>query len=197
MSSLRGLRIVPLTPDRWDDFEALFGPRGAVAGCWCMWWRVEKRSDWERNKGAGNRRSFKSVVRRGDEPGLLAYHDRRAVGWCAVAPREEYPSLERSRVAARVDDRPVWSVSCLFIHKDFRRRGVSVALLRSAADFVRRRGGTIVEGYPTIPKKNDVPGVFVFTGWLAAFERAGYKEVARRSETRAVMRRRLRPSSRG
>ena len=125
---------------------------------------------------------------------VLAYHDGQAVGWCAVAPREEYPSLERSRVAARVDDLPVWSVSCLFIHKDYRRHGLSVALLRAAADFVRERGGTIVEGYPVIPRNDDMPAVFAFHGLRAAFEKAGFKEVARRSETRAVMRRRLRPS---
>ena len=84
----RGLRIVSLTPDRWDDFETLFGPRGAVAGCWCMWWRVKKRSDWERGKGARNKSLFKAVVRRGDEPGLLAYHDGRAVGprWTCRSP---------------------------------------------------------------------------------------------------------------
>ena len=190
--SLR-FRFEALTPERWDDFAELFGPRGAVGGCWCMWWRVKKRSDWERDKGAANKRAFKKVAQRGAEPGVLAYHQRQAVGCCAVARREEYPSLERSRVAARVDDRPVWSVSCLFIHKDHRRAGLSVALLKAAADFVRERGGTIVEGYPVIPKNDNMPGVFAFTGLYPAFIRAGFKEVARRSETRAVMRRRLRP----
>ena len=34
--------IHPLTPDRWDDLEALFGPRGAYGGCWCMFWRVSR-----------------------------------------------------------------------------------------------------------------------------------------------------------
>jgi GNAT superfamily N-acetyltransferase len=190
--SLR-FRFEALTPERWDDFAELFGPRGAVGGCWCMWWRVKKRSDWERDKGATNKRAFKRVVQRGAEPGVLAYHQRQAVGWCAVARREEYPSLERSRVAARVDDRPVWSVSCLFIHKDHRRSRRSVAVLKAAADFVRERGGTIVEGYPVIPKNDNMPGVFAFTGLYPAFLRAGFEEVARRSETRAVMRRRLRP----
>ncbi len=189
----RGFRFEPLTPDRWDDFAELFGPRGAVGGCWCMWWRVKKRSDWDRVKGVTNKRAFKKIVQRGGEPGVLGYHEGRAVGWCAIAPREHYPPLERSRVAARVDDKPVWSVSCLFIHKDYRRRGLSVALLKAAADFVRERGGTIVEGYPVIPKTDEMPGVFAFTGLYPAFVRAGFKEVARRSETRAVMRRRLRP----
>jgi len=191
-SRLSGCRFEPLTDDRWDDFAELFGPRGGVGGCWCMGWRVKKRSDWNRDKGGANKRKFRKVVRDGAEPGVLAYHEGRAIGWCAVARREEYPSLERSRVAARVDDKPVWSVSCLFIHKDHRRCGLSVALLKAAADFVRERGGTIVEGYPVIPKKVEMPGVFAFTGLYAAFERAGFKEVARRSETRAVMRKGVR-----
>ncbi len=193
---LASCRFLPLTAKRWADFETLFGPRGGVAGCWCMWWRVQKRSDWERDKGGNNKRAFRRVVKRGSEPGILAYYGRRPVGWCAVAPREEYPSLERSRVAARVDDKPVWSVSCLFLHKDYRRCGLSVALLEAAAGFVRERGGRIVEGYPVIPKKSEMPGVFAFTGLYPAFEKAGYREVARRSATRAVMRRALRPSRR-
>ena len=162
-----------------------------------MWWRVKKRSDWDRVKGAANKRAFKKIVQRGTEPGVLAYHEGRAVGWCAIAPREDYPPLERSRVAARVDDKPVWSVTCMFIHKDYRRCGLSVALLKAAAGFVREHGGTIVEGYPVIPKKDEMPAVFAFTGLHAAFERAGFKEVARRSATRAVMRRHLRPSRSG
>ncbi|MBM4430292.1 MAG: GNAT family N-acetyltransferase, partial [Chloroflexi bacterium] len=32
-----------LTPERWADFEELFGPRGAAGGCWCMWWRLTQR----------------------------------------------------------------------------------------------------------------------------------------------------------
>ncbi len=33
------IRIAPLTGENWPDLEALFGPRGAVGGCWCMYWR--------------------------------------------------------------------------------------------------------------------------------------------------------------
>jgi GNAT superfamily N-acetyltransferase len=101
--------------------------------------------------------------------------------------------LENSRVAARVDSKPVWSVVCLFISREHRNRGVSVALLRAAADYAKKKGGRIVEGYPVEPKQDPMPDVFAYTGLASAFRRAGYREVARRTPTRPVMRRALRP----
>jgi len=102
-------------------------------------------------------------------------------------PREKFPALERSRVSARIDDQPVWSITCFFIHKNYRRKGLSLALLRAAVDYVREQGGKIVEGYPVEPKKPQ-PGAFVWTGLASAFRQAGFQECARRSETRPLMR---------
>jgi len=77
------------------------------------------------------------------------------------------------------------------VRKDYRRRGVSAALLRAAVDYVRERGGEIVEGYPVEPRKPQVPDVYAFHGLAAAFRGAGFSEVARRSETRPIMRLRI------
>jgi GNAT superfamily N-acetyltransferase len=178
----------PLTPDRWADFERLFGPRGACGGCWCTVWR-QSRADFDRNKGDGNRRLMLDLVESGEPPGILGYLGDEPVGWCAVARREDYPALERSRVLKPVDDTPVWSVSCLFVHKDHRKKGVSVGLLRAAVEFVRQRGGAVVEGYPVVPKSDDMPPVFAWTGLESAYRAAGFTEVARRSDTRPIMRR--------
>jgi GNAT superfamily N-acetyltransferase len=100
--------------------------------------------------------------------------------------------MARSRILQPVDVQPVWSVSCLFVAKPYRRRGLSVRLLNAAADYARRRGGHIVEGYPVEPRQGDMPDPFVWTGLASAFRRAGFTEVARRSETRPIMRRELR-----
>jgi GNAT superfamily N-acetyltransferase len=176
-----------LTPDRWDDFETLFGERGACGGCWCMTWRVS-RKEFVPNKGAGNRAAIRAIVQTGNPPGILGYLDGEPVGWCAVAPRDDYPALERSRVLKKVDDTPVWSVSCLFVRKDCRKKGVSVALLRAAIDFVRERGGSVVEGYPVLPYSENMPGAFAWTGTATAFLKAGFHECARHSEKRPIMR---------
>jgi len=152
-----------------------------------MYWRVP-RKQFEAQKGAGNRRALRKLVREGPPPGLLAYAGREPVGWCAIARREEFPVLDRSRVLARVDDAPVWSLACLYIARGWRRRGVSQALLRGAVEFARRRGARLVEGYPIDPKKKNMPDVFAWTGLVSGFTRAGFREVARRSPTRPIVR---------
>lgn len=187
MSDNASIQFRELTPDRWSDLEALFGARGACGGCWCMLWRL-KRSEFEKQKGAQNKASFKAVVDSGKAPGILAYANGSPIGWCALAPRETYPALDRSRVLKRIDDKPVWSIVCLFIARPYRRKGVSVRLLKAAADYVRHLGGKIVEGYPVEPRKDEMPDVFAWTGLASAFLEAGFVECGRRSETRPIMR---------
>jgi GNAT superfamily N-acetyltransferase len=128
------------------------------------------------------------LVNDGPPPGILGYLDGEPVGWCAVAPREAYPALARSRILQPLDDTPVWSVSCLFVRKDRRRKGLSVQLLRAAVEHVKAQGGTVVEGYPVEPKQANMPAAFAWTGLAAAFLAAGFREVARRSDTRPIMR---------
>jgi GNAT superfamily N-acetyltransferase len=178
----------PLTPDRWKDLVRLFGARGACAGCWCMYWRLSNAA-FNRGKGAGNRRRFGDLVRSGEVPGILAYADDQVVGWCALAPRETYTRLARSRVARPVDSKSVWSIVCFFVAPAYRKRGVMTALLEGAVRHARTRGARLVEGYPVDPE-GTYPDTFAYVGLSSAFRRAGFHEVARRSRGRPIMRRR-------
>ena len=153
-----------------------------------MLWRLSGR-DFEAGKGAANRKAMKAVFRSDTPPGLIAYDGAEPVGWCAIAPRAELPRLKASRVLRPIDDAPVWSVSCFLIKRSHRRRGISVALLQAAEDFVRQRGGSIIEGYPIEPSKSAYPDTFAWTGMANAFRKAGFEEKARRSKTRPIMRR--------
>ncbi len=186
-SASPSLSIRALTPSRWKDLETLFGERGACGGCWCMWWRL-KRSEFELRKGAANKRAFKKLVESGVRPGLLAYNGREPVGWCATEPRESYPVLSRSRNLKPVDEKPVWSVTCFFIRRDHRGRGVSRTLLEAAIRHAAKKGARIVEGYPVEPRKAKMPDAFAWTGIASAFERQGFVEVARRTPTRPIFR---------
>lgn len=152
-----------------------------------MWWKLT-RSQFARQQGPGNRRAFRRLVTSGEPPGLLAYHRGTPVGWCAVAPREAYPALERSRVLGRIDDQAVWSVVCFFVARPFRRQGLTVALLRAAIAYAKRRGAALVEGYPVAPRSGKMPDAFAYTGLVPAFREAGFVEVSRRSPTRPIMR---------
>jgi GNAT superfamily N-acetyltransferase len=180
-------KFFPVSKRNWKDFEKLFGEKGACAGCWCMYWRV-KSSISENQKGDKNKRAMKKIIYSGTIPGIIAYQNNEPVGWCSVAPREEFPRLENSRILKPVDEKLVWSIVCFFIHKNYRKKGLSIALLNAAKKFVKSCGGKILEGYPVEPKKDKMPDAFAWTGISAAFQSAGFKEVARRSETRPIMR---------
>lgn len=166
------------------------GPKGGYGGCWCMLWRKTK-AEHDRESGAVNKADIKGLAESELPPGLIARIDGEPAGWISVAPRAAFKRLETSRVLKPVDDAPVWSVSCFLIAKAHRRKGVALALLEAACDFVRGRGGTTLEGYPIAPNKTPYPAAYAWTGFAQVFLRAGFTEVARRSETRPILRKTL------
>lgn len=180
------LSFKPLKRNLWTDLEELFGPNGACGGCWCMFWKLRGKA-YDEVKGYETRQMHKSIVDSGVVTGLLAYLHGEVVGWIAVEPRESYPKLAHSRVLKPVDDQQVWSVTCFFVARKFRRKGITVGLLKSAVEHVRKQGGKIVEGYPVETQK-DMPAPFIYTGTASAFEEAGFREVARRTPTRPIFR---------
>lgn len=180
-------RIEPVTPERWPDVERLFGARGACGGCWCMAWRLSSK-EFDAGKGPKHKASLKKLVTKGHEPGVLAYVGDEPAGWCSIAPREVFVKLASSRVLKPIDEQPVWSVSCFFVARPFRRRGIAVKLLEGACEFAASKGASIVEGYPVIPRSDALPDVFAWTGVPKLFERAGFKEAHRWSAARPIMR---------
>ena len=152
-----------------------------------MYWRITQKV-LDKQKGAGTKKAIKKIIFDGNVPGILAYQDEQPIGWCAVAPRTEFTRLENSQILKPVDDKPVWSVTCFFINRKFRNTGLSVELLNASKKFVKSNGGKIIEGYPIEPKENKMPDAFAWVGLSRAFIKAGFKEVARRSETRPIMR---------
>jgi len=179
-----------LTAETWDDFEALMGKRGACGGCWCMAWR-QTAAEYKKFKGEANHRSMKRLVMGGESPGVLLYEGGEAVGWCSVAPRECFVHLRNSPVLQPVDEQPVWSVTCFFVRRDWRRRGLSVRLLKAAGEFVKSQGGKLLEGYPVIAKMKSMPDVFAWTGVVETFQQAGFAECQSKSKGRKIMRKRV------
>ncbi|RPI74415.1 MAG: N-acetyltransferase, partial [Ignavibacteriales bacterium] len=132
---------------------------------------------------------FKKIVKDSLPPGILVYDGNEAAGWCAIQPRENYPVLQNSRIAP-VDNEPVWSIVCFYISKKYRGQGLLVLLIKEAVKFAELKGAKIIEGYPVEPKKETAP-VFIYTGVASSFVKAGFKEAARRSETRPIMRKNI------
>jgi len=182
------LHLLPLTSQRWSEFEELFGARGACGGCWCMYWR-ETAKEFSANKGNGNRKAMLSIINNNVIPGLIGYLEERPVAWIAIAPRDDTPRLENSRILARIDEKPVWSITCFFISKEFRNKGLSQQMIEGACEWAFERGAEIVEAYPyDLPKGERQPDPFVYTGIASPFRKTGFVEIARRSAKRPVMR---------
>jgi GNAT superfamily N-acetyltransferase len=181
------LTFEPVTPNEWDDLQLLFSESGVQRGCWCMWWRI-KRADFGKQYGEANKRALREIIQSGTVPGILAYLKGRPIGWCSVAPREDFPVLDRSRTLKRIEDEPVWSIVCFFISKAHRNQGVSKALIEAAKQYARENGARIIEAYPLVPKDAKDAWPQRYTGILSTFEKAGFTEVIRRSKSRAIMR---------
>ena len=140
------LAVQPLTPDLWPAFEDLFGKNGACNGCWCMYWRVG--SAYRKRPAGSNKVAFRQVVNQGPPPGLLAFHGALAVGWCQLTPRSALPWIDRSWRLKRVDEIPVWSLSCLYVRIGYRKRGVTSRLIQAALRAAKRARAPALEAYP-------------------------------------------------
>lgn len=180
------VEVRPATPSCWDDLVRLFGPNGAYANCWCMWWRM-RSSDFDRAAPRSKRGGLRRLVGQGRSPGLLAYVDGEPVGWVSVAPREEYGRLERSPTLKRVDDQPVWSIVCFYVGRGHRGSGVARALVGGAVEHAARNGARVVEAYPVDPARRAYDAAEAYTGVVPLFAAAGFREVARRGK-RPIMR---------
>lgn len=177
------LTIRPLTPDLWPDLEDLFGKKGACNGCWCMYCRIG--TAYRRQPAARNKAAFRQVVESGRPPGLLAFHGDRAVGWCQLTPRDDLPALDRSWRLKRVDDLPVWALSCFYVRIGYRRRGVTQALLAESLKIAKQMKAPALEAYPFDAALSPSASS---TGYVSTFARAGFKVVARRDPPRPIMR---------
>ena len=186
-SSRDELVFTPVTTNEWADLETLFSALPAPTMCWCMYWR-KTRSEWgghaEENKAA-----MRAIVESGRVPGILAYKGGQAVGWCSVAPRSEFPGLDRSPILKRIDDEPVWSITCFVIAKEWRRGGVASALAQEAINYASQNGAQIIEAYPLTNEDGKYRMVGEsFMGFVSTFQRLGFRQVSNRSRVRNIMR---------
>ena len=177
------LVIRPLTPGLWPSLEDLFTGIRPVNQCWCMYWRIG--SKYRKRPHKENKTAFHVIVNSGSPPGLLAFSGEMCVGWCQLTPRNDLRWLDRTWRLKRVDEFPVWPISCFYVRKGYRRRGVSSALIAASLDAAKRAGAPALEAYPldgALTKSTS------HTGYASTFARAGFEVVARHSPQRPIMR---------
>ena len=171
------LVVKPLSPALWPDLEALFGEKGACAGCWCMFWRLEAGETFDRVKGAEAKRRFKAMVKSGAAQGFLAFVDAEPVGWLSVGRRVEFAKLNRAPSLKCDDAEQVHSLPCFFVKRGHRSQGVSTAMLNAAVLALKKSGAKVLEGYPVPKPRSKTGDAFLYTGVVPLFAKAGFTVV--------------------
>lgn len=151
-----------------------------------MYWRIG--AAYRKRPEEANKAAFRQVVESGPPPGLLAFEGDLAVGWCQLTPRASLPQLDRVWRIKRVDDVPVWSISCFYVRKGYRRRGVTSALIAAAVKAAKAARAPAIEAYPL---DGELTPSASSTGYATTFARAGFRAVARHTPPRPIMRRNL------
>jgi GNAT superfamily N-acetyltransferase len=183
-------------PELWPALERLFGPNGACAGCWCMFWRLEEGERYDEIKGPRAKRRFKALAMKGKVHGVLAFCEGEPVGWCAFERRVDFPRLDRAPSLRVIDADRVWSLPCFFVKAGWRGKGVAAAMLRAAETALARRGAKIAEAYPVKPAGR-IAGAFAYTGVTSMFERAGFAVAVARPKGKQRYRKTLRRNATG
>lgn len=183
------MNVLELTPETWPALEGLFSANKTVGGCWCTWFmqpNAEVRAGW----GEGNREFLREHL--GAPLGLLALDGDEPVGWVAVAPRSTYPRLATSKLTRSDAGPDTWSVTCFFVHRSARGRGLAARLLSSAVDFAAERGAAAIEGHPVDTERARRSSGELYHGTLDMFLAAGFTLLERRGTRRALVRREIR-----
>ena len=144
--------------------------------------------EFEAGKFTGNKKLMKKIVEAGKPTGLIASMDKQPVGWIAFAPREDYIKIENSRSLRRIDEKPVWSITCFFIRKEFRRQGYSAKLIKGVIEYARKNKIKTLEAYPVVPYSDKVSAPFLWTGILSAFLENDFTIVQMNGRTKAMVR---------
>ena len=173
------LHTKQLTIDLWPAFEELFGSHGACNGCWCMYWRIG--SAYHKRSREFNKQEFQNIVQKGPPPGLVAFKDNMAVGWCQLTTKRSLSWLEKNYTYDNTGNKDVWCISCFYIKRGYRRKGVTSALIKDAIEIVKLSKGKLIEAYPADSASS-------YTGYPSTFRKAGFKVVSQGKYKRTIMR---------
>lgn len=185
------IRIEPATTVPWADVEQTMTGGGDGASCWCQWFMVTRKEfdACSRDDKAAMLRH--ELTRAEAPPALIAYVDDAAAAWVRVGPRPSQPALGRSRIikasAEPIDDDAVWAITCFVVRREHRGRGLARELTAAAVDHAAAHGARVVEAYPVDTSLRKTTNNELFHGSVQLFRDAGFREVARPTDARAVM----------
>lgn len=129
---------------------------------------------------AHNRSAKERRVREDEAHAALVYDGDVCVGWCQFGSSEELPNIKYGReYREHVTVLPDWRITCFFVDRKYRGRGVATAALTGALEEIARLGGGIVEAYPEDFNGRAVSKSlpYMYNGLVSMFERRGFERI--------------------
>ncbi len=165
----------PLDESTWPDFARLVDANNGVwGGCWCMWYHGKEACP--EDSPSARRDAKECLVREGRAHASLVFDGEDCVGWCQFGSTDELPRIHNQRAYLATDSAlPDWRITCFFVGKGYRGKGVAAAALEGALQQIKELGGGRIEGYPDDTEGVKASPAFLFNGAVSIFERLGFE----------------------
>jgi len=181
-----------LDASTWDAFADLVERNnGIYGGCWCIAFHLERKT------GLDARASKEELVRTGRAHAALVLDDGVAQGWAQYGSPAELPGIKHRREYDK--DAPLppdWRITCIFVDKGHRGRGVARAALEGALDQIAEQGGGLVEAISEVTAGREAQGRFLFSATVELFEDLGFTRGRQVGKHAWIVSRRVKPTRR-
>ena len=182
--------VKPLDASSWDAFAQLAERHNGVwNGCYCTWFHATPAERGGKERTAESNRSLKQrLVSEGRAHAALVFDGDEAVAWCEYGTPEELPNIyHRKEYEAGLGRLPDYRLTCFFVDKRYRRKGVAAVALRGALDLIAQAGGGVVEAYPHDTEGKKVSASFLYNATRSMFEQAGFSYERAKGKKNCVM----------
>lgn len=185
---LGNITVRELAPSTWKDFKKLFERHGGVwNGCWCMYYHITH--GWSTRTYEQNKNEKKELVLKGKTHGLILYNDGEPIGWCQYGTPDELPRIDQKK--SYKHPKNFWRLTCFFIDKRYRGKGISKLILEAALKHMKKRKVRMVEAYPIDTSRGKFRSAVLWPGTLKLFQSAGFQIVGSFGKHGLMVRRRL------
>jgi len=152
------------------------------------------------DRRAKNKRDKKSLVEDDRSHGVLLYDRGIPIGWCAYGLKKEFPRIDNGRNYRRLNmkDNPgrLWRITCFFVDRDYRKKGIAKVALNAALSSIKAKGGGIVEAYPVTHKSAKAWSKWSNWFWFGTesmFEKEKFRVVGMMGPHHLLMQRIIKP----
>jgi len=184
---MENLSIRPLSVETWKDFEQLAQKHNGVwGGCWCT--AFHPRSPEQRQSSEATKAYKERLVREDRAHAALVYDGDVCVAWCQFGPPQELPNIYHRKEVESKMTMPDWRITCIFVDRDHRKKGLSFAALNGALELIKDLGGGIVESYPQDTQGKKTSNSFLYNSTRQIFERAGFSYEGKKGKNHCIMR---------